>query len=195
MWVDNVPSVLPRFFLPYHASKRYYTYARLNRFVENSNVILRCGSKVIAQAEVYADPIPEDDVLIVTVGSRSTTLSFLNGLTIRSRLRSGSPQQSTISTGFIQSDRLPDRTAAYDGVDVLVLADLDPASVNPKALGAISMWVASGGVLIIPTGPDYRRFQNDFYDDLLPVKLVGTTDLPSMQSLSDLGNCAFPRGR
>ena len=89
---------------------------------------------------------------------------------------------------------LPDRPAAYDGVNVLVLSGVAPSAVTQRALKAIAMSVALGGTLVVPTGPDYKRFQNDFYNDLLPVKITGAANLPGLSPTPALGGKPFSPG-
>ncbi|MCE5198798.1 hypothetical protein LLG39_07470, partial [bacterium] len=102
--------------------------------------------------------------------------------------------EAQVFTSSISTEAMPDRPAGYETVDVMVLSDFSPHSVRPAVLRSIATWVASGGVLIISAGADYKMLQNSFYSDLLPVKLTGTASLPGMASLSALGKEPFPSG-
>ena len=189
-----------RVVLPAHARKRYYTYTRLGQYQGGQVVVFQRGGSVIAETQASANPCSRDDRLVVSVGGRSARLNFMNGVVVPPKSRRNYPggygqsSQSTIYVGSIAPKMLPDRPLAFEGVDVMVLFELLPASTNPKALNSIAMWVASGGTLVIPTGPNFRSFQDDFYNDLLPVRLVGTVDLPGLPSLSGLGKREFPAG-
>ena len=189
-----------RVVLPAHSEKLYHAYARIGQYGGEVRVVFQRGGSVIAETKASANSGSRDDRLVVSVGGRGTRLNFLNGAVVPPRPRQNYPggygqaSQSTVYVGSMPPNLLPDRPLAYDGVDVVVLFGLLPASTNPRALNSIAMWVASGGTLVIPTGANFRNYQNDFCDDLLPVKLLGTADLPGLSSLSGLGKCAFPAG-
>lgn len=119
-------------------------------------------------------------------------MSFMSGETVSTGVSQG--RQSRIQVGSISIAGLPDRPAAYEGVDVLVISDISPSAVNPRALKALSMWTASGGTLVLSTGPNYQNYLNPFYDELLPVRITGVANLARFDSLSRLGRCAFPTG-
>ncbi len=190
-----------RVVLPAHSKKLYHTYVRLSDFGGQVIVTLTRGNGLFGMKRLNVDPFSKDDRLVVSVGPRTSRLNFLNNEQFPVPPRqsqqygySGGPADATIHVGSLSQKMLPDRPAGYDGVDVMVLADLTPSAVSSKSLKAIAMWVASGGTLVIPTGADYRRFQNEFYAELLPVDLVGTADLPGAAALGKLGGSLFPVG-
>jgi len=189
--------------LPAHSKKLYHAYIRLSDFGSILTVSLVRGSGIYGTKRIKIDPCSRDDKLVVSVGRRAARLNFLNGETVpASQQRSStlgyasSPgaAEATIRIGSISPTALPNRPAAYEAVDVMILSELIPAATNPKALKALAMWVASGGILVIPTGANYRLYQNSFYDELLPVTVEGVIDMPSMNALSKLGKSPFPAG-
>jgi len=187
--------------LPAHSKKLYHTYVRLSDFGGTMTVLLTRGNGLYGMKKINVDPFSKNEKLIVSVGGRTSRLNFLNGEQVPTVRRwdsntgySPGPSEVSIHAGSLSQNMLPDRPMAYDGVDALVLADLTPSAVDPKALEAIAMWVASGGTLVIPTGADYRRFQGEFYEELLPVSVEGAADLPGISSLAKLGGSPFPAG-
>lgn len=186
--------------LPAHSTKLYHAYARLSGYGGKMRVALTRGYGTLAFKEVNVNSASEEDKLIVTVGDRSTRLSFMQGESINvpptpRRYGPGGPSggstTANIEAGSIAPEMLADRPAAYEGVDVLVISGLVPESTNPNALKAISTWVASGGTLVVSTGADYRAYTNAFYDELLPVKIQGVANV-GLAPLSSLGGVAFP---
>lgn len=186
--------------LPAHSTKLYHACIRPSDYGGKINVTLAKGYGVLATRDININPAPTDDRLIATLGDRTARLSFMQGETIQVPAKpnpyggTSGPQQATIHAGALSADMLPDRPAAYEGADVIVLSGLNPDSANPSSLKAICMWVAAGGTLVVPTGPDYRAFQNAFYDELLPVKIQGAANLPGMASLVTQGGVPFPAG-
>jgi hypothetical protein len=183
--------------LPANSTKLYHIYARLREYGD-VRVTLRSGDRVLAAGKVTLNFAGEADRTVVSVGPRTSALSFLNREQLVSKKAVGGPVPgpgpgpSTIYAGSIPAAELPDRPAAYEGVDVLVISHLAVSSTNPRALSAIGMWVASGGTLVVSTGPDYRAYQNQFFDDLLPVRITGAGQINSWSSLVHLGQGPFP---
>lgn len=192
--------------LPAHSKKLFHSYVRLADYGGKVDVVFSRGGSVYAVRTTNINMSQKSDALVVSIGGPATRLNYLNNETIpaiarRNQGPGGYPNPagsgsgtSTIHVGSISTREIADRPSAYEGVDMLVLSELTPSSANAKALRAIAMWVASGGTLVIPTGPDYRRFQNEFYDDLLPVTITGSATLPGMPALNKLGNSPFPAG-
>ncbi|MDO8588475.1 MAG: hypothetical protein Q7T82_15715 [Armatimonadota bacterium] len=165
--------------LPPNSNKLYHVYAKLPQWGSGVLDVKLVGPRGPVKNKVLTPVIatPEDN-LIVSVGPRSSKLNFLNGEPTVKAASAPAPgphgaPSGKIMVGSIAPEELPDRVAGYDGVDALVLPEFNPSSASPKALKAMSMWVASGGLLIVPGGADYRRLRNDFFDEILPVKVTG----------------------
>lgn len=184
--------------LPPRSEKLYHIYARLPSYDSDVTVVLSRGSGTAALNKLKVNPVATEDTLVVSVGDRTSRLNFLAGETLTRNIRLAQHPQgatpSNIAIGSVEPSALPDRPLAYDGVDVLVISDLSPASASPKALKALSMWVASGGVLVVSAGPNYQNYRYNFYDELLPVKITGAADLGGLECLSGLGRTQFPAG-
>ncbi len=189
--------------LPGHSTKLYHAYVRLSGYGGKMRVALVRGYGTLAYKEANINSASAEDKVIVTVGDRSSRLSYLQGETVSvpptpRRYGPGGPSggstTANIEAGSIAADLLPDRPAAYEGIDVLVVSGLVPDSTNPNVLRAISAWVASGGTLVVSTGPDYRAYKNAFYDELLPVKVQGAANVDGLPGLAQFGHTAFPAG-
>ncbi|MBI2842053.1 MAG: hypothetical protein HYX78_01490 [Armatimonadetes bacterium] len=188
--------------LPSKSKKLYHLYFKPGEYGETVVVRLVRERGAPDTRRVRITNADRVDKLIITVGDRSNRLSFLSGERIpvtvapssapyyRSR---ATPVEAAVYPGAVAPNDLPDRPAAYESIDMLIVTGDIAASASPKALQAISMWVASGGQLVVSVGPDYRKCQNDFFDELLPVELSGTADLAGMSSLTKLGKQPFPR--
>jgi hypothetical protein len=191
--------------LPANSTKLYYAYTRRQEYGGDVTVSLMHGTRTVLSKSVNPTTMYRYDKMVVSLGDRSSKLSFLSGERIplqASAAMGGNPAgatssgrtDATIQAASLSPMMLPDRPAAYQAVDVMVVSDLGTASVEPKALRAITMWVASGGTLVVSTGPNYRSFQSEFFGELLPVTITGTTSLPTMSTLSQMGKVAFLQG-
>lgn len=190
--------------MPANSHKLFYLYTRMSTYSGNLRVTLNGRFGKIAEKQVQVSPVADTEKLVVSVGEKSSRLSFLTGEKVKampatisyynnSSSGSGSPD-AAIYVGSVESNGLPDRPAAYDSVDVMVISSLNPASASSKSLAAIASWVAAGGTLVVATGANYQAYQNEFYDDLLPVSITGAANLEGLSSLSKLGGAAFPAG-
>lgn len=180
--------------MPANSKKRYHVYARLREYGD-VYVNLRSGDRILATQKASFNFATMADTTVVSVGDRSSQLGFMNHeqLGAKSPPAPGSPPQSaSVFVGSLPVASLPDRPAAYEGVDVLVISSLPISSASPRALEALSMWVASGGTLVVSTGPDYRSFQNDFFNEMLPVRITGAGQISTTASLQRMGGGAFP---
>lgn len=183
--------------LPANSKKLYHVYTRLPDRGDTLNVSLLRAFGVRDTKYVKMNIADTDDKLIVTVGPRSSRLSFLAGekLPAVRQTSSGYSNEVSIYAGSIAPDELPERPAAYESVDVLVVPPDLPSSATTAAVKAVAMWVASGGTLVVTSGPDYRKCANDFCDELLPVKVTGEVDLEGMRALAGVSGTPFPAGR
>ncbi|MHB1190897.1 MAG: hypothetical protein ACYC08_08670, partial [Armatimonadota bacterium] len=172
----TLPTCSVKVDLPPKSNKLYHMYFRPGQYGDLRIALISRGN-VIVRKKVHADVIDPVDKLVVSVGPRAVRPSYLSGESIG---------QSTIHVGSISVGMLPNRPAAYQGVDILVLSDLSIPSTDSDSLEAIAEWVSHGGTLVVPTGPNYRNFQNGFYSELLPVRITGA----GSANLSALGGTA-----
>ncbi len=184
-----VPICTSQVNLPAHSTKLYHAYVRLPGYGGKIRVALRRGYGTLATREVKVNAASEDDRLIVSVGDRASRLSFLQGESIQTVTRRPGPRrasssQGTINAGSLDPSALPDRPAAYEGADVIVISSLSPESTDPNALKAMCSWVASGGTLVVSTGPDYKAYMNPFYDEILPVSINGAANVSGIEGVA-----------
>lgn len=87
----------------------------------------------------------------------------------------------------IALEDLPDTAAAYGGLDVLVLSDVDTGTLSAAQLSAIEAWVSSGGRLWVTGGPGWQRTAAGL-GGLLPLTPTGTTTVENTQPLASFAN-------
>ncbi|MEN6371226.1 MAG: hypothetical protein ABFD64_04350 [Armatimonadota bacterium] len=173
------------------SQKRYsgYTLEETTSSAEVLKILLENGRLPGGNKDTLQCPVQQiypNNLLMVAVGSSKSTLNFLDGVALtKTQPKPGKSSQTiyAIDAAMSAPETLPDRPLGYDSVDVLVLSELNPRQMDTKQLTAIKMWAAGGGIVVINGGPDYQRFQNDFYKDLLPVDVTGAAEL----GLSSLG--------
>jgi hypothetical protein len=80
-------------------------------------------------------------------------------------------------------ENVPDLGQALNGIDVLVLTDVDSGTLTINQRQAIQEWVATGGHLVVTGGPNWQKTQAGV-TNLLPLKPNATTTLASLPSLA-----------
>lgn len=198
----SMPVCSAKVSLPGNSTKLYYVYTRRPEYGGNTKISLMQGSRVLVAREINIATIASNDKLIVSLGDRASKLAFMSGEKIpRAAVATPPPSyglsgqtDSTIQAAALSPLMLPDRPAAYQGVDLMIIGDLGGISPDPKALQAISMWVASGGTLVVSTGPDFRSFQTEFFEELLPVTVTGATSVPTLNAIASISRMEFPGG-
>lgn len=181
----TMPVCAARVSLPGSSTKLYYMYTRRHEYGGNMRVSLLRGSRILATRQLTPMTMGTNDKIVLSIGDRTSKLFFLTGEKLPLTMLPGqapSPGRtdSTIQASAISPSMLPDRAAAYQSVDLMIVSDLGSRAPDPKSLEAIAMWVASGGTLVVSTGPNYRSFQNEFFDDLLPVTITGAGSIPAV---------------
>jgi len=86
---------------------------------------------------------------------------------------SGSPRRQ--AGAYLRERDLPDHWAAYEGVDLVVLRDVDERATSDRQRRALREWVAQGGRLLV-TGERLLRQRLPWLADLLPAEV---TPLPA----------------
>lgn len=185
-----IPVCTAAVYLPANSRKLYHVYARLREYGDVR--VLFAGNRFQSVQKVPLNLVGLSDVTVISVGGRASQLSFLNREELAAYSRTGT--KKSVYVGSIPVPQLPDRPAGYEGVDVLIISNLATSSANPRSLKALGMWVASGGTLVIATGADYRSYQNEFFDELLPVRITGAGRISTFKSLVGMGGAAFPAG-
>lgn len=182
---DQIPSCIQRITMPSNSTKRYVIYARFRSY---GSIVVRLQNGIRTLAIKKLEPSFLDsgsNKLVVSIGQRTSKPFFLDGEQLRLLKASGHGPGMIISSvlsikvASITPDALPDKFAAYAGVDMLLAPNIPVSSIDPRALDAIGSWVASGGTLVINGGADYRALQNSFMNEMLPVVPEGAVSLSS----------------
>jgi len=201
------------------SKKQFVVYAPLGEYSSYLAIVITNKGRPVAQVKTPYRSAFEDDVLLVEVAERSRGLSFLTGTQLggagpptvagappvgspsavdtaptspssRPSIAGGASPVRSIQVGFVSTSLLPDKPRGFDGADVLVLSDMVASRIQPASLDAIRMWIAGGGSVIVCGGADYARLKAPFFEEILPVKVDGSVEVPDMNGL--LGRYPYP---
>jgi hypothetical protein len=112
---------------------------------------------------------------------------------------SSSPSSSPSQLSFVILDpaHLPDLGQALDSLNVILLQDYDLSIFSAKQWQAITIWVNSGGILLLSGGPGAIRAIKNLPTTLAPVEPIGPNalvrlDAANQAGLEQLGGVALP---
>ena len=137
------------------------------------------GGQVITSATPLIRQLADNDRLIVVVSDPPDAFNFLGDL--------GVPYGGRSLIALMQAAQLPDRTAAFDSVDVLVFNNVDTSALTPAQHDAIRAWIVAGGMLLLNGGPGAGLTLSGFAD-IAPARpgqgLIGGTPLAFRQFIA-----------
>ncbi len=93
----------------------------------------------------------------------------------------------------IALEDLPETSAAYGGLDVLVFSDVDTGALTAAQRQALEAWVSSGGRLWVTGGPGWQKTAAGL-GGLLPVTPTGTQTIDDTNALANFAGQADAPG-
>ncbi|MGO8670000.1 MAG: PA14 domain-containing protein [Capsulimonadaceae bacterium] len=136
-------------------------------------------------------PVADTDVWVVGLAGDPAAFSFLSGRHLqiehglcgpqppetpgfnqyRGSMMSG-PPPATVQAGAAGPADLPERSAGYDGVDVVAIRDDAPLdALSGAQVTALRDWVASGGRLLIVAGTNPSALDTSALSDMFPASI------------------------
>ncbi len=144
---------------------------------DSFSVRLRVGEADIITVEPLLRKLTPLDRLIVTVSDPIDGWNFLGDASV--------PYGGFSAVAQVPLSALPDRSAAYESVDVLIFSAVDSAALSEQQRHAIRAWALSGGHLIVAGGPGAQLATGGFAN-LLPARTSGTLVNSSFGNLDTL---------
>ncbi|MFQ6055888.1 MAG: hypothetical protein ACE5J3_07915, partial [Methanosarcinales archaeon] len=121
-------------------------------------------------------PLYPKDTIILVLDKEKAGLNFLSGI-------SSSYGTGEIKVVYPETALLPTKWKGYDSVDLIVMGDFSLRDLTQDQQKAIENWVRFGGSLVVSTGANFLNYRGTFVEYLLPVKMLGSKTLTSLESL------------
>ena len=168
----NVPISLPtqsnkRVFM-YIYPEGFSTDIEVNLVDENGRSLLKVESDPVRQ-------LMQDSLLYGVVTPQPGNLDYLQDVT-------GGRGEAAVA--YLNLDDLPDLPPAWNGLDVLVLHDVDTGQLSASQMDALTAWLNTGGQLVVTGGIGWQKTATALAD-MLPVTISGSeavADLPALQT-------------
>ncbi|MCY3935832.1 MAG: hypothetical protein OXG09_07575 [Chloroflexi bacterium] len=140
--------------------------------------LLDAEGRVLSQENFRLQLVPPDDHLYMVISdTRSPAPLDL------SAVRNG---DARVRQGAWSVEHLPERHAALDGIDLLLISNADTGKMNARQQEALAGWVATGGHLIVTGGSTTARTTRTAAGlaDLLPLRPGSNRDVADLSALA-----------
>ncbi len=162
--------------LPTQSNKRVTMVVKLIAFTREIQVSLhnQQGDIVGGAVSNRLNQLSSNDLLYGVVSSNPGELSFLENMAGR---------RSDAAVAFLDMAELPDVTAAWNGLDVLIFNDVDTSQLTAVQLANLESWVSAGGQLVVTGGANWQKTAVAL-THLLPVTITGSESAADLPALS-----------
>ena len=171
--------------LPRNSRKRVTLYVPYLTPTPRLYVELVSGGKAEASLETRVNLVGETDLFVGVVGQRTGAWNLLTTLDLPGESRK-------VVVAPISPDSLPLRTEGLDALDAIVLGGADVQALSSEMLDTLEGWVAGGGTLVLPGGPQEEPNLRGLPEQLMPVVIAGSVELENTSALERLGQEPFP---
>ena len=140
--------------------------------------LLDTDGRVLTQQNFRLQLVPPNDHLYMVISDTSSPAPL--DLSV---VRNG---DARVLQGAWGVEHLPERSAALDGIDLLLISNADTGALNSQQRQALAGWVASGGHLIVSGGSTAARTTRTAagLTDLLPLQPTGVLDVSDLSTLA-----------
>ena len=131
---------------------------RITNMATQVTVAMTSLSHEVYSKKIDLNPVGPNDIICLILTSDSSHFNPLPGLKL--------PKRGEVKTAFPAPGYLPSRWIEYDGIDVIVLDDIDLELFSEKQRAALKQWLVSGGRLIITAQGAERNANNTTFKQI-----------------------------
>jgi len=181
----NNPSVYARqVVLPAHSRKGYFLHLPSDNASSHLTVQLLSEDELLASQRVAVSWLDERSRLYGVASSDPSALNFLSDV---------APAGERAAVAHLNLETLPPDALGWEGLDVLILNDVDTTPLGGEQRRALETWVAHGGHLIVGGGAGAARTISGV-TGLLPVAVGGVRAVDSLWALGERRDAALSPG-
>jgi hypothetical protein len=170
--------------LPTQSRKEITLYLQPHQYINRLQVaLLDQAGQVVARQEQPLKALDINDRLYGLIADQPSAFNTLTEI---------DPANGAAFIAQLAARRLPDRSAALDGLDTLIVSNVDTGALTESQRAALSAWIADGGRLIVAGGAGWQKTAAGLAD-LLPVRPANTATLDTVTALQSFaGTTADP---
>ncbi|MFQ5401498.1 MAG: hypothetical protein ACE5E7_18110 [Anaerolineae bacterium] len=169
--------------LPTQSQKQVTLFVYFSSFASDLTVELFNDEGQLVSSS-RTNPITQmtaDDLLYGTVSSNPGEFSYLGAV---------SGERARAKVASLDITQLPEATAAWNSLDILVMDDIDTGQMTAGQLEGLRGWLNTGGQLVVTGGPGWQKTAAAF-TDLLPVQITGSETIDDLPALSQFAGLPF----
>lgn len=172
--------------LPTQSRKEITLYLAPRRYTARLPIrLLDDRDQIIAQHDLPLKAIDPEDRLYGVLADQPSAFTTLAEI---------DPPDGQAITAQLTARHLPDRSAALDTLDTLIVSNIDTGALTTAQRSALAAWVANGGRLIISGGTGWQKTTAGL-SDLLPVQPDDISTLPEAPALKAYANSPIDPGQ
>jgi hypothetical protein len=166
-----------RILLPARSRKAYFLALPSAESSSRSRLEVQfiAGGEVLSSEQAAVTWLREEDRLYGVVSSSPSALNFLSDV---------APVGGSAAVAHLDLEALPPDPLGWDGLDVLILSDVDTTALSGEQRQALETWVAHGGHLVVGGGAGATRTVAGIAD-LLPVTVGGARPVDDLRVLGE----------
>jgi len=172
---SDEPTCAKPVLLPAHSRKAFHLYIPPEAQSTRWTVRLSSGEEILVEQEFSFRYVGEADRLYGVVGGTGSTLNILTDV---------APPHGRAVVAHLSLEGLPPDPLSWEGMDVVVLDDVDTSALTTAQHEALETWVAHGGHLIVGGGGGAARTAAGIAD-LLPVTVGATQSVDDLWALEE----------
>ena len=171
--------------LPTQSRKELTLYLYPETTIPNLEVaVLDTSGQVITKRTAPLKSVSTGDRLYGILADQPSVYNVLSEL---------DPPGGNANVANLTLHDLPDRAAALDSLNTLILSDVDTGELIEVQRSALSAWVANGGRLIVSGGPGWQKTSAGLRE-LLPLSPASTILLEDLSALKTYAGSATSPG-
>lgn len=172
--------------LPTQSRREFFLYVSPENFASTLKITLtdKGTSKETNSASVRLVQAGAVDLLYGIWANSPSTFNILAEL---------DPANGTAYVAQLDLADLPPLAQAWEGLDALVISDVDTGALSPEQRTALASWVTSGGRLIVAGGASWQKVAAGL-GAVLPFSPAGTRTIASPKELGEFANFTTPDG-
>jgi hypothetical protein len=160
--------------LPTQSRKEITLYLYPETYVSNLEVaLLDTTGQVITKQNTPLKSVSTGDRLYGIIADQPSAYNVLSEL---------DPPGGVANVATLTLHDLPDRSAALDSLNTLIISNVDTGDLTAVQRAALSAWIANGGRLIVTGGPGWQKTSAGLRD-LLPLSPASATPLDDLGAL------------
>jgi hypothetical protein len=163
--------------LPTQSAKRLTLYVHVPSFPSALDVELldASGRSVAGTTTNPLRQVSRDELLYGVLSPDPGELTLLEDI---------SGTRSRASAAFLEITDMPEVTAAWNALDVLIVNDVDTGELSANQSAALRGWVSTGGQLVVTGGPGWQKTVANV-SEMLPVTITGSESIHDLPALRD----------